>query len=514
MQDYLDMYRTSQGEMLEEYAELLEKADDYELTVYATWSVSYARLKPLAKQLYDLLAFMHHDQISEDIFRFAILGLERYSWSLPPTNEELAIEQMTSAVLKGLTGAVNGTWDKAVFMRAVNDLQSYSLLSYDCVNQTYSIHPLVHQWSRTMVDVPHTTCSCTALVLASSVIWKYETKDLAFRRTLQSHIDSLPKHERLRPRLTERFELAYREAGRERDAEMLAKLFLEVSTQLLGREHRSTLVSMLNLARTYSRQGRWGEAEVLEQEALEVTKRVFGNEHVDTMTCMSRLAGTYNKQGRWEEAQVLHREVLEVRKRVLGSDHPDTLTSMTNLAATYMKQGRWGKAEGIQREALEVRKRVSGSEHDHTLTSMTNLAATYMKQGRWKEAEALEREVLEVRKRVLGSEHPKTLTSMTGLAATYWSQGKWGDAEVLQRQALGVQTRVLGREHPNTLESMGWLAVTCQTLGQLREAEMLMAAATEASKRVIGDSHPQTLDRVAWLAKIRRILDAEGINVG
>jgi hypothetical protein len=73
MQAYLDMYRISQGEMLEEYAELLEKADDYRLTVYATWSVSYARLKPLTKQLYNLLAFMHHDQIFKDIFRFAVL---------------------------------------------------------------------------------------------------------------------------------------------------------------------------------------------------------------------------------------------------------------------------------------------------------------------------------------------------------------------------------------------------------------------------------------------------------
>ncbi|KAG9120373.1 hypothetical protein FRC07_004161, partial [Ceratobasidium sp. 392] len=37
IQEYLDIYRTSRGQILEDYASELQKADDYKLTVYATW---------------------------------------------------------------------------------------------------------------------------------------------------------------------------------------------------------------------------------------------------------------------------------------------------------------------------------------------------------------------------------------------------------------------------------------------------------------------------------------------
>jgi hypothetical protein len=78
IQGYIDMYHESQGQLLEEYAGLVPKLDDYPYTAYATWRVSFENLDLLPKQLFELLAFMHHDHISEQIFRSATIEIPHY----------------------------------------------------------------------------------------------------------------------------------------------------------------------------------------------------------------------------------------------------------------------------------------------------------------------------------------------------------------------------------------------------------------------------------------------------
>ncbi|KAG9123041.1 hypothetical protein FRC07_000316 [Ceratobasidium sp. 392] len=499
VKDYLDMYRTSRGQILEDYASEVQKADDYELTVYATWQVSYRQLTPLARQLFDHLAFMHHDQIIEDIFRFALRGL-RIGYTPPPTDEEKRIEQVMAEFLANFTSLADGSWDKARFLRATKDLASYSLLTYDSANRSYSIHPLVQQWTRAVATDPDTTLCCVASLLALSVMLEERTEDYAYRRVLLNHVDRLPDSEKRRPRHAWRLALVYKESGRWKEAEALQREVVAIGKRVRGSEHPETLISMNNLALTYSNQGRQSEAEVLQREVLEVGKRVWGKERPDTLISMGNLALTYSKQGRWDEAEVLQREVVEVGKQVRGNEHPETLMSMNNLALTYSRQGRWDEAEALQREVVEVGKRVRGNGHPDTLIAMGNLAATYSKQGRWDEAEALERAVVEVGKRVWGNEHPHTLTVMGNLAATYLNQGRWSEAEALQREVIEVGKRVWGNEHPYTLIAMAHLASTYSNQGRRNEAEALQREVVEVGKRVWGNEHPHNLIAMRNLA--------------
>jgi hypothetical protein len=78
---------------------------------------------------------------------------------------------------------------------------------------------------------------------------------------------------------------------------------------------------------------------------METSQRVLGEEHSDTLISMANLATTYSNQGRWTEAEKIEVQVLETSRRVLGEKHPDTLISMANLASTYRDQGRWTEAE-------------------------------------------------------------------------------------------------------------------------------------------------------------------------
>lgn len=69
--------------------DLVPKPDEYNHTAHATWRVSFDRLKPIARQFFELLAFMHYEQISEDIFRLATIRFTSQMSRLPPIDEEL-----------------------------------------------------------------------------------------------------------------------------------------------------------------------------------------------------------------------------------------------------------------------------------------------------------------------------------------------------------------------------------------------------------------------------------------
>ncbi|KAL2801754.1 TPR-like protein [Aspergillus granulosus] len=294
--------------------------------------------------------------------------------------------------------------------------------------------------------------------------------------------------------------LTYSNQGRWKEAEELEVQVLEIRKRVLGPEHPDTLTSMSNLACTYSDQGRWKVAEELKVQVLEIRKRVLGPKHLDTLTSMSNLACTYSNQGRWKEAEELEVQVLEIRKRVLGPEHPETLLSMSNLASAYLNQGQWKEAEVLKVQVLEIRKRVLGPKHLDTLISMSNLAFAYLNQGRLKEAEELEVQVLETRNQVLGPKHPDTLACIANLARLFADQGLWKEAEELGVQVLEIRKQVLGPEHPDTLTSMGNLARSFADQGQWKVAEELKVQVLETRKRVQGPEHPDTLLSMSNLA--------------
>ncbi|KAG8708122.1 hypothetical protein FRC09_001430 [Ceratobasidium sp. 395] len=516
LEEYLEMYQSSRGQILEEYAGQVQKPDNYEHTVYATWQLSYARLNPVAKQLCDLLAFLHHDQISEDIFRFAVLGLENNDESLPPTDQEIGIKLTTAKLLENFTRLVDGVWDKNAFLRTVENLTSYSLLTYDPTNRCYSIHPLVQQWTRTVVANPDEVCSCAAFMLASSVTRAQKVEDYAMRRMLLNHIDSLPEVERTRPRLAGRFRLVYHEAGRIGDEEMLLNAEHGASVLRLGSDHPLTLRSMDSLARICYRQRRWTEAEQLSRKVLDIRRRVWSNKHLELLRSLKNLASIYADQQRWKEVEALEREALDIRERVWGNQHPDTLSNLSDLAATYRYQERWEEADALERKVLETRRRVWGDEHPDTLAKMSGLSMEYMNQGRWGQAEVLQREVVDIEKRLWGNEHPETLRSMNSLAITCTNQGNWEQAERLQRQVVEMGVRVWGGDKPETLKNMVCLSDMLAGRGQWDDARVLQEEVIEIEKRVWGEEDPRTLRGISKLGyfygKQDRWKDAETIE--
>ncbi|KAK7016820.1 hypothetical protein R3P38DRAFT_3561758 [Favolaschia claudopus] len=504
---YLALYKVSRDRLLKRND--IQGQSQYNTPVYATWDLSYNKLNPAAKLLLQIFSQLHHEGITKEIFEKASLSELR----MDDNDFQVQVNQVL-----GQLGGSNQTWDALVFNGIVGELQAYSLIEQNSHDQSFSIHPLVQQWSNDTTN-QNMGCIQTYALAIIAMSCYFNTEDFKYITTLLHHMTRLSQFFGQPMDLQISQWLAYLAAqqGRWGDSDILYSTVLEARRRLLGEEHPDTLLSMNNLALTYGSQGRWTDAEGLQVSVLESWKRLLGEEHPDTLTSLNNLALTYRKQGRWSDAEDLQVAVLESRKKLLGKEHPDTLGSMHNLALTYRDQGRWTDAEGLQVSVLESWKRLLGKEHPHTLSSMHNLAMTYRDQGRWTDAEGFQVAVLESRKRLLGKEHPDTLLSMDNLASTYRKQGRYSDAENLQVAVLESWKRLLGKEHPDTLSSMHSLALTYSNQGRWTDAEGLQVAVLENRKRLLGKEHPDTLSSMHNLACTYsgqgRLSDAEGLQV-
>ncbi|KAG8740456.1 hypothetical protein FRC12_016002, partial [Ceratobasidium sp. 428] len=444
----LNLYRSDPGKLLGSSS---SEPDDYSFTTYSSWRVGYDRLAHRDKWFFGLLAFMQRDNISEDIFRFAATRILDRPSSLPSTYAELLSERIVTQMLARFR-TLDKRWDRTSFLGAMSQLRACSLIDFNPINMKYSMHPLVQQWARSMIEYPAIRSRCAALLLALSVSSESTAEVYVHHRALLSHLDELPPHELCRPRSAERFQLVYYQFGRYEESEQLLNIILDLDGRALGhRRNPHVLNIMAKLTDTYWGQGRWHDAEKLGQDTLAAQRRTLGEKHPDTLKTMARLANIYRKLGRWQSAELLMCMTLNVRNHVLGETHPDTLATKADLARIYADRERWDKAEMLLLDVLKAKSELLGDQHPATLASMNTLVRAYRGQRRLEDAKALGRNVLDSSKRILGHDHPNTISSRAQLALVYRDMGQLPKAALLMSQALDSSRRVLRQSHPYTL---------------------------------------------------------------
>ncbi|KAJ7120145.1 P-loop containing nucleoside triphosphate hydrolase protein [Mycena epipterygia] len=366
---YLALYEQNRARLLSQKP--VQSHDNYAWTVYTTWQISFNQLSQHAATFLHFCSLLHHQRISEQIFKNA--ATYKFGPSSPSKDElQMPLEYLSKFL------APDGIWDSFCFIDMTNEVRAYSLINFHPQQKMFSMHPLVHDWTRSTLSNKE-----------SYHHWKLK------------------------------------------EAQELEIVVLERRRNLLGDNHPETLDAMENLSATYQSQEKLKEAEELKVVVLEKRRNLLGNNHPETLRAMGNLAGTYKDLGKLKEAQELEVLVLEKRKNILGENHPDTLIAMGNLAFTYTKLERWQEAQELGEVVLKKRRNVLGDNHPLTLRAMNNLAVTYNKLERWHEAEELGVAALKKQMGVLGDKHPRTLETMQNLAVTYEQLGKLAEAESL-----------------------------------------------------------------------------------
>ncbi|KAJ7252013.1 hypothetical protein C8J57DRAFT_1665616 [Mycena rebaudengoi] len=369
--------------------------DRYAQSVYTTWDISFKCLGPVAAKFLQICSFLHHEGISEAIFSSAAAYEHD---SLGPTEEQ--IEEPLEFLNYFVTQA--GSWDDLHFIDITAEIKGHSLINQDPNTNLFSIHPLVHDWSRKTIMDPTSIQECSAAILAMATMSTLH--DQVFHISLLPHLNSvLHGDHQLGHKFPRPFQRIFYDTGHFYRSQELCVALLENRKLTLGNEHSDTLVAMSNLAATYWKLGKFTEALELDVVVLEKREQILGLEHPNTLTAMSSLAIISHDLGKLTDAEELKVVVLEKRKQILGTEHLETLDAMSSLATTYWKLGKFTEALELDVAVLEKRKQILGTDHPHTLHSMSELATTYWTLGKFMDAEALEVAVLEKRKQLFGT---------------------------------------------------------------------------------------------------------------
>ncbi|KAJ6459236.1 P-loop containing nucleoside triphosphate hydrolase protein [Mycena sanguinolenta] len=457
LETYLDLFLKNRTELLKKQSS--QRHDDYAWAVYTAWEMSFSKLSPIAVMFLQLCSFIHWDAISEDIFSRAASRVMQ----LPQI-------QTSREFLSHFMGST-GKWDSLSFLKVTNEIKAYSLLNFNPERKTFSIHPLVHSWTRTTLDPAESYHSCMDEILGNSIkeIPDYDMQLASLR--LVSHVDSLIKDFPIH--YGWQYALIYDKVGRHAEAKELRIIEVENQRKIYGEDGLNTLRAIDNLADSYRTLGQFKEAEKLQVEVLEKWRRLLGEDDLDTVSAMHNLAATYQDLGRFEDARKLEVDVLEKQKKLLGYDHPDTLDAMYNLALTYNNLEQFEEAAKLYIAVVEKWKQLAGDDHPRALDAMQSLAITYGTLGRFEEAEKLEVVVLEKRRKIFGEDHFDTLWAMNNLACTYYCVGKLVEAEALYVVVLEKWRELLGDHHADTQGAIGNLISTYHSLGKQAEAAEL-----------------------------------------
>ncbi|MGB5959257.1 MAG: tetratricopeptide repeat protein [Coleofasciculaceae cyanobacterium] len=205
-----------------------------------------------------------------------------------------------------------------------------------------------------------------------------------------------------------------------------------------------------NLGIVYANQGKWLEAISAYKQSLE-TKRELGDVHGEAQTLMN-LGNVYRQQGKWTEAIASYEQSLQIFR--LLRDFLGVAQSFGNLGNVYLQQGYLQQAIAAFEQSLPTFREI-GDVHGEAQTLM-NLGNVYRQQGKWTKAIAYYEQSLQI-KRQLGDVHGQGQT-LANLGGLYENIHQPDEAKAHWQEALTK----LNPSSPDFQEVQQWLTALNQ----------------------------------------------------
>lgn len=529
---YLSMLRTHRKTLLANSR--FHGAPGYNQTLYSTWSLTTSLLERRARtpttettpesaaiELLNMLAFFHHNSIMEEIFRRAAECKNKPNDSYESCGLPMSAEHLPRYFLEVFG---DSKWDPLNFRQAMQVLRSASLVRRDKGRTSYSIHPLVHVWSRERLpagELERARLSVQA-VLSASIGINTPRHDVQFCRQLIPHlvsfrkvVDDLKLPDAYCDDSTKSFWHVFLDNGLFNEAEPYVMELKDRRSQLIGPKHQYSLNAAEFLAITRRESGIKGKLEkslALHEETYRLRAEALGEGHADTLKSQVILGSIYHYIGSFQQAKSLLDAAWSKVRTHLGESHPLVSQAALPLSSVYWELGLYDRAEEMQRKLLDIAKANFGDDDLRTLLAMGSLAATLTTRGKLDESEVLKCHIAERRLKVLGEDHPDTLLAQANLAATYCKQNRWEEAEKIIAIVTERRSVVLGMLHRETLRGRLILANCYEGQGRFEEAESQYQQVVEGRASVLGETHAHTLwsrhKLAGILEKLGRLADA------
>ncbi|KAI1176241.1 tetratricopeptide repeat domain-containing protein [Nemania sp. FL0916] len=583
LQDYLEWYERSWQKLRDDK---VRPATHHERAVWTTFEICYQRLEEKrdrteaadAIELLHVFAFLYRDNLSPAILIKALKNahLEAENEQRVALEEELSrstensslsgkLRKTLASMLMFMTGQQTPTPLPSVIRDgqqgngleaaedrirgALSELEKMSLIYYNERSQTYSMHPVVHDWARKRprMKLRHQAlwADIAGHVLAASILLPplgTTTEDELYHATLLPHVEHIQKcradigiqlskkaNRSCLPWLTKaspvnadrirmyaKFGLVYTQCGKLDSAE---KLFKEVAACLslyVGPESPRTRAAHTALAAVYWQQGRVNEALDLQRGIVAMCQKYLGRENPETLRAVHRLSITLWQQGRYSAAKELLVEVVEGFTKLLGPNHVDTLEAINNLGRTvvkFMGQNDLREAFRLFSEALKGMRDTVGNDHLLATYPKENIARVACLIGERPLLDyslQLMEEVIATRKARMGKEASWTLMAMGNMAVVLGALGRLQEGEQLILEALPIAERNMGPGHIGVLFGRQVLAALLIQQERYDEAENILIRAIRDQKSMTSRSNNYHPDRIVSMVELARCYALQG----
>lgn len=362
----LDQYLNSHKVEKQKVREALDfrKGDSLYVNVYSSFEINFRGLQgkgniktDRAIQLLQMFTFSHRENILKDFLTNAAANPEverreqerektrrvanqasqvRLSWSNMIKHIMLKVvlffyKDRTPPVLPGfIRDSVASNDEEYRLNEALNELTQLSLLNYNEVNDSYSMHPVVHTWGRERPEFhaieQAVWCQAAMTALAQCILLPplgFTEADEQLRRDHLPHIDHVGERQNeIEPRIwknQQRCETAWLHSP--------------------APATRTQIGQMAGLSRLYAQVGKWDKALKLQLALKDFCLKTLGPNHTSTMLIKVALSGTYWQLGQGNEAAQLQEQVLNAYTASLGEKDKRTLEPMDFLGRKPVATG-------------------------------------------------------------------------------------------------------------------------------------------------------------------------------
>jgi CHAT domain-containing protein len=175
------------------------------------------------------------------------------------------------------------------------------------------------------------------------------------------------------------------------------------------------LLSIINLAHSYTRVSQYDKAKVLLTEILDAYKKGQYDFPVSYGWAHMRMGILFSKLGDLTQAEQHLDAAHGIFLRETGEYSRSTQITRLSLGKLYRKQGELAQSETILQSSVSGLVRLYGADNVAVTEAMTALGNTMIAQGRASEGRRLLERVVDTRKKVLGNKSRKTIESILAL---------------------------------------------------------------------------------------------------
>jgi len=516
--EYIEEWENERQKVLKWYD---KRQMQYDVSVEATWQRTFEQLKPSARTLLRLAAFLAPEMIPAAMFREGIeiankavelqckeMKVKKAGFELKEALSELAAYSMITRQQEGFT--VHRIVQEVIRSRIPEaDRQSWLEIALKIVNnfapsgsddvRTWPVWDVLRPHAELIArtaDLAKITEPTARLmsVLGSYLQYKglYDKAEPLTRRALEIFEDSLGRdHPKVATQLNNLAQL-FGATNRLDKAEPLIRRALKIFEDSLGRDHPNVATQLNNLAQLFQDTNRLDKAEPLMRRALKIDEASFGPDHPEVAIRLNNLAQLLQDTNRLEQAEPLMIRALKIDEASFGPDHPKVAIRLNNLAGLFDATNRLDKAEPLMIRALKIDEASLGPYHTNVARDLNNLAALFVDTNRLDKAEPLMRRALKIDEDSLGPDHPNVAIRLNNLAQLLKATNRLEQAEPLMRRALKIDEASFGPDHPDVAIDLNNLAQLLEATNRLDKAEPLMRRALKIFEDSLGPDHPST----------------------